>query len=86
MNYPLIEIHEHDTINTGVYKVWYSDNGKKMCCLLSENYVNSLLNMRQKEDFFMGKYIFTVNQYEFENVVIHGKERAGLGPIKRTQL
>lgn len=82
----MIEIHDHDTVNSGVYKVWYKENGKPMCCLLSEQYVNSLLSMRQKEAFFMGQYKFGIPESDFIQIVIQGKERAGLGEIKRTQL
>jgi len=81
-----IEIHEHDTTNTGVYKVFYKDNGIEKSCLLSEQYVNSLLSMRQKEDFFMGKYKFGIKEHDFVNVVLQWKERQGMGAIKRTQL
>ena len=81
-----IEIHDHDTTNTGVYKVWYKENGVQRCCLLSEQYVNSLLSMRQKEAFFMGQYKFGIKESDFINVVIQGKERGGLGSIKRTQV
>ena len=81
-----IEIHENDTDNTGVYKVWYKENGQQKACLLSEQYVNSLLSMRQKESFFMGEYKFGISETDFVNVVINGKERGGMGAINRTQL
>lgn len=81
-----IEIHDNDTVNTGVYKIWYKENGVQKTCLLSEQYVNSLLSMRQKEAFFMGTYKFGIPETDFINVVINGKERGGLGEIKRTQL
>lgn len=81
-----IEIYDHDTTNSGVYKVWYKENGVQKSCLLSEQYVNSLLSMRQKESFFMGQFKFGILEHDFINVVIQGKERSGLGAIKRTQL
>lgn len=81
-----IEIHDNNTNETGTYKVWYKDNGVTKCCTLSENYVNSLLSMRQKEEFFMGKYKFGIKEYDFVNVILNGKERPGLGEIKRNQI
>ena len=81
-----IEIHENDTANTGVYKIWYKENDVKKCCLLSEQYTNSLLSMEQKEKFFMGEFKFIINEYDFLNVVINGKERGGMGKVNRTQV
>lgn len=63
-----IEIHEHNTANTGVYKVWGIHNGKNVCRLVSEAHVNSLLNMRQKEAFFMGKWKFKIPQCDFDRL------------------
>jgi hypothetical protein len=81
-----IEIHSEDTANTGTYKIWYKYNGQKRCCRISEQYVNSLLSMKQKEDFFMGKYKFMIHENDFIDVVINGKERGGMGKINRTQI
>lgn len=82
----MIEIHDNDTTNTGTYKVWYIEAGIQRCCLLSEQYVNSLLSMRQKEAFFMGQYKFRIPETDFINVVVQGKERGGLGAINRKQI
>lgn len=61
----IIEIHEHNTIATGYYKVWFDYNGKTHTRLCSEALVNSFLNMRQKENFFMGVYRFGIKEYDF---------------------
>lgn len=47
--------------------------------ILSENYVNSLLSMRQKEAFFMGEYKFRIGLYDFKTIVLNGQKRQGLG-------
>ena len=76
-----IEIHDEDFNTTGTYRVWYKDEqGNKQVRRLSENYVNALLEMRQKEDFFMGKYKFKVkSEYDFKTIVLQGQKVAGLG-------
>jgi hypothetical protein len=75
-----IEIHDNNTNETGTYKVWYFDNKQIKSRILSENYVNALLEMRQKEQFFMGKYKFKVlSEYDFKTIVINGEKRQGLG-------
>jgi hypothetical protein len=76
-----IEILDNNTTNTGTYQVWYKDeNGKKHFRFLSENYVNALLDMRQKESFFMGKYKFKIkSEYDFRTIVLNGEKRQGLG-------
>ncbi len=56
-----IEINDNNTDQTGTYKVYYRDLSNKLQVkILSEEKVDSLLNMRQKEAFFMGKYKFTI--------------------------
>lgn len=56
-----IEINDNNTDETGTYKVYYRDLSNKIQVkILSEEKVNSLLNMRQKEDFFMGKHKYTI--------------------------
>jgi len=76
-----IEIHNNDTNESGMYDVWYYDlSGERQKRRLSENYVNSLLEMRQKEDFFMGKWKFKVkSEYDFKTIVLNGEKRQGLG-------
>lgn len=70
-----IEIHDNNTNETGTYKVFYKDSeGKQQARVLSEAYTNSLLNMRQKEDFFMGKYRFKIDKYDFEKILIKGEK------------
>ena len=61
----IIEIHEHNTIESGYYKVWFDYEGKTNTRLCSEALVNSFLSMRQKEDFFMGVYRFGIKEYDF---------------------
>jgi hypothetical protein len=63
-----IEINDNNTDQTGTYKVYYRDLSNKLQVkVLSEEKVNSLLNMRQKEDFFMGKYKFTIeSEFDFK--------------------
>ena len=66
-----IEIHDNNTNETGTYKVWFTYKGEKTCRRCSEAFVNSLLNMRQKEDFFMGKYRFKISSiYDIEQLVM----------------
>ncbi len=64
-----IEIRDNNTNESGTYKVWYYNPtmGGKCAKVLSEQQVNSLLNMRQKEDFFMGADTFTIeSEYDFK--------------------
>jgi hypothetical protein len=61
-----IEIHENDTINTGTYCIWYKQGKELKKLILSENKTDSLLNMRQKEQFFIGKYKFNVSFYDLK--------------------
>lgn len=56
----IIEIHNENTNETGTYKIWIKHNGTTQVIRASEAFTNSLLNMRQKEDFFMGKYRFKI--------------------------
>lgn len=66
-----IEINDSDTNVTGSYKVYYKDlDNKSKVKILSETIVNSLLNMRQKEDFFMGKFRFKINEYDFKKTFL----------------
>lgn len=77
-----IEIHNENHNETGTYSVWYKDiNGKKCVRLLSDNYINALLDMSQKEDFFLGgKFRFRVkSEYDFKTIVLNGQKREGLG-------
>lgn len=75
-----IEIHDNNTNETGTYSVWYKDETNTMRKrILSENYVNALLNMNQKESFFMGKYRFKISEYDFKTIVLNGEKRQGLG-------
>ena len=49
-----IEIHDNneDFSNVkGTYRIWFKVNGKQQVRTCSEAFTNSLLNMRQKEDF-----------------------------------
>lgn len=64
----MIEIHDNDTNQTGRYKVYYtSQSGHKRAAILSEEQVNSLLNMRQKQMFFLGKFRFKIDsEYDFK--------------------
>lgn len=73
-----IEIHDNNTNETDTYKVWYKDNGINKVRTLGGNYVNALLDMRQKEAFFMGKYKFKINEYDFIHLVLNGEKRQGL--------
>ncbi len=73
-----IEIHDNNTNETGTYKIWYWDNNKRCQRILDENHTNALLNMRQKEDFFMGKFKFKINEYDFKTIVLNGEKRNGL--------
>jgi hypothetical protein len=34
--------------------------------------------MRQKEDFFMGKFKFKISEYDFIHLVVNGEKRQGL--------
>lgn len=74
-----IEIHNENTNETGTYKVWYKIGKAAHCRTLSENYVNALLSMEQKEAFFMGKTRFKVGEYDFKTIVLNGDKRQGLG-------
>lgn len=56
----LIEIHDNSAYETGYYKVYFKTGKGNEFRRCSEAFVNSLLNMRQKEDFFMGKYKFKI--------------------------
>lgn len=67
----LIEIHENNTNETGTYKVWFKTGKGQECRRCSEAFVNSLLDMRQKEDFFIGKYKFKISStYDIEQLVM----------------
>lgn len=65
-----IEIYDNNTNETGTYKVWFSSNGKKHGVILSESDTNALLDMRQKEKFFMGQYKFTItSEFDIKRLV-----------------
>lgn len=64
----LIDINDNNTNISGTYKVWYTKDKKKQFKLLSEDQTNALLEMNQKEDFFMGKHKFKVSLFDFENI------------------
>jgi hypothetical protein len=75
-----IEIHNNSTSESGTYDIWYKDqNGETLKRILSENYVNALLDMRQKEKFLVGQYRFKINSYDFKTIVLNGEKRQGLG-------
>ena len=74
-----IEIHNDNTNETGTYEVWYKVDKELHKRVLSENYVNALLSMQQKEKFFMGDYRFKINEYDFKTIVLNGEKRQGLG-------
>lgn len=63
-----IEINDNNTQETGTYKVYYKDlSNRTQMKILSEQVVDSLLNMRQKEAFFMGKFKFTIeSEFDFK--------------------
>jgi hypothetical protein len=67
-----IEIHDNNTNETGTYSVYYTDlDGTKKVRILSENYTNSLLDMRQKENFFIGHFKFKVkSEYDFRVILL----------------
>lgn len=67
-----IEIHDNNTTETGTYKIWFTYGGKKVARVCSETFTNSLLNMRQKEDFFMGKFRFKIDSiYDIEKLIFY---------------
>lgn len=73
----MIEIHDNNTNETGTYSVWYKENGETKRRIVDEKYVNCLLDMRQKEDFFMGKFKFKVkSEYDFKSVLLNGEKIA----------
>ena len=65
-----IEIHDNNTNETGTYSIWFKDDEKVLHrVILSENETDSLLNMRQKESFFMGKWKFQILTSDFNTLV-----------------
>ena len=73
-----IEIHDHNTIEQGTYRIWYKENGETKIRLLSESLTNSLLNMEQKHNFFMGQYRFKIeSEYDFKTIILKGEVPAG---------
>lgn len=65
-----ITIHDNDTNETGTYKVWFKYKEKDCVAILSEQEANSLLNMRQKEDFFMGQSSFRItSDYDIQQLI-----------------
>jgi hypothetical protein len=73
-----IEIHNHNVNEAGTYEVWYKVGKDTRKRILSEAYVNSLLDMDQKEKFFMGVYRFKINEFDFTEIVVNGEKRGGL--------
>lgn len=66
----LIEIHDNNTNETGTYKVWFKTGKGRECRRCSESFVNSLLDMRQKEKFFTGQYKFKISSiYDIHQLV-----------------
>jgi hypothetical protein len=54
-------------IPNGLYKIKFTDrNGKKVFCHHEDPQI--LLNMRQKESFFMGHFIFSVNDSDIKDL------------------
>jgi hypothetical protein len=74
-----IEIHNENTNETGTYKVWYKDiAGNKCMRVISESLVTSMLEMNQKEKFFMGQFRFRIkSEYDFRTIVLNGECPAG---------
>jgi len=71
-----IEIHDNNTNETGTYKIWFTYGGKKETRICSETFANSLLNMRQKEDFFMGKFRFKIDSvYDIEKLIFYPQSK-----------
>jgi hypothetical protein len=67
-----VQIHDNSTNETGTYKIWYKENGENKCRVLSEATVNSLLNMRQKEMFFIGQSVFIIeSDYDFKTKILN---------------
>lgn len=64
----LIEIHENNT-PPGTHSIWFKHNKELRAVILSDTETNSLLNMRQKEDFFMGKWKFKIVEYDFKKLI-----------------
>ena len=67
-----IEIHYHDTTNTGMYKVWFAHKGVKHCAVISENDTVDLLTRSQEEDLFFAehsKYTFMIAESNFNDLL-----------------
>jgi hypothetical protein len=64
----LIEIHENNTA-PGTHSIWLKHNKELRSIILSDSETNSLLNMGQKEDFFMGKWKFKIAEYDFKKLI-----------------
>ena len=64
-----IQIHDNNTLETGTYSIWFKVNKVLHTVKLSENETDSLLNMRQKENFFVGKTKFKILLSDFNGLV-----------------
>jgi hypothetical protein len=64
-----IEIHDNNTNETGTFKVWFKLEKELKTITLSETAVNSLLTMRQKESFFIGKFKFKITETDFKELI-----------------
>jgi len=71
MNTKII-IYDNNTSVTGTYKVWYKDAaGNTQAKVISEEKINSLLNIRQKERFFMGQCKFKIeSEFDFRTTFL----------------
>lgn len=66
-----IEIHSGNESNlSDSYIVWYKVNGLYQCKTMDANQVDDLFDsLRQKEQFFMGKFKFKISEYKFLNLI-----------------
>jgi hypothetical protein len=62
----LIDIHDH---SIGTFSIWFKHNGGTHCIVMSESETDSLLTLRQKENFFIGKRKFKISQYDFKKII-----------------
>jgi hypothetical protein len=70
----IIEIHNENTNETGYLVIYYTANGKRQKRMATECFVNSILDLGQKEDFFMGKYRFKIKSDYDKNLILNSKE------------
>jgi hypothetical protein len=65
-----ITIRDNDTNETGTYKIWFTMNKKEQAVVMSEGEINALLDMRQKERFFMGHSSFILkSSFDIQRLV-----------------